>query len=260
MAHIRRISFHQGIIFTLLLLLTGCAAATLREAQDHFNRGADLELAQQSSVPSGAAPIASAVGSYQAAHQTVEDVLANRAGELRGDGLYGNALILRALAEWRLADLTGRNDPWGAALNETHRTLLAEHQAGTITLGTRDLVLMHALPGLREHDKALRAASYDEAERLFRSAINVLDGALLETTPPPGHPIRNYIRFAQLSSCRAWQQRAYAAFENNLPQVTAENEQIHAVAEPIIAKLRQRERGDELLKDAIQSWEFRLGL
>ena len=71
-------------------------------------------------------------------------------------------------------------------------------------LGTRDKVLLRALPGLREHALGLQQSDPKKAQRFFESALSTLEKSLSDVNPPEDHPVRAYIRLAQMRTLRAW--------------------------------------------------------
>jgi hypothetical protein len=187
----------------------GCGVRHIREAQDAFSRGALAEQAMyaQATAEQWSPFVASgspAAGEYAIALSLVERELNENAAALKEDGLYGNALVLKALCIWRLTDLgditigeAGDRTKLDMALDEI-RALPAG------TLGTRDRVLAAALPGLRDHDRGLRQSDYARAQGYFTSAIEQLDEALRDSETPARHPVRVYVHLAQLRTCRAW--------------------------------------------------------
>lgn len=253
----------------------------IRAAQDSFNQAAAEEnrlFAAGLSTDVGLLSQSSAAGDYRIALALLDRELDENQEELRRDRLYGTALMLKALALWRLADLEGLNEPQldtdtptgegllagsdspaGDELMATLALLRAELEAGRITLGERDRVLLVALPGLRDHDRGLRAPDYPAARRFFESALDVMDRSLEAESTPKQHPVRIYIRLAQLSTCRAWQSAAFAL----LPLGEAEdetNDRVLPRAEEILAELEQLARNDGTLREQIQELKLRLGL
>lgn len=271
-----------GLALIALCGVGGCGTARyIRAAQDSFNQAAAEEnrlFSAGLSTDVGLLSQSSAAGDYRIALALLDRELDENEEELRRDRLYGTALMLKALALWRLADLDGLNEPQldtgtptgeellagsdsraGDELMATLALLRAEVQAGRITLGERDRVLLVALPGLRDHDRGLRAPDYPAARRFFESALEVMDRSLEADSTPKQHPVRVYIRLAQLSTCRAWQSAAFAL----LPLGEAEdetNDRVLPRAEEILAELEQLARNDSTLREQIQELKLRLGL
>ena len=89
----------------VVVLAAGCASANrLREAQDSFNQAAAAENAMRfDAKPSEAVAGLSAVRSgYASALLSLEKLEDTDQRRLRDDGLWGTALTLRALTQWRL--------------------------------------------------------------------------------------------------------------------------------------------------------------
>src|SRR5262245_52301696 len=96
----------------LLLLLcavqSGCAARQIRAAQDAFNEAARSENAQRAAVLNGGHPTidaSSAAASYRTALKLLDAELEAHQVDLTQEKLLGTALMLKAMALWRLADL-----------------------------------------------------------------------------------------------------------------------------------------------------------
>jgi len=222
-------------IVVLIAAASGCAARYIRDVQDLFSRAAETELrvfAKGQSMDVQVLGQSGVVGDYRTALALVNREISTNEAELRSDRLYGIALMLKAYCLWRLADL----DEFGestdlsgkpseevtcAEIEKEHsdelRATLAivntELAAGTITLGERGRVMRLALPGLRDHDRGLRLEKYDSSKAFFVSALTVCDRALRTENVPREHPMRIYIRAAQLSTLRAWQALAVDKLE-----------------------------------------------
>lgn len=260
----------------------GCGTARhIRGAQDSFNQAAAEEnrlFAAGLSTEVGLLSQSSAAGDYGIALALLDRELDENEEELRRDRLYGTALMLKALTLWRLADLEGLNEPQldpetptgeqllaesaspsGDELMATLALLRAELEGGRITLGERDRVLLVALPGLRDHDRGLRAPDYATARRFFESALEVMDRSLEVASTPEQHPVRIYVRLAQLSTCRAWQSAAFAHL--GLGDAEDEtNEHVLPRAEEILEELEKLAQRDSTLKEQIEELKLRLGL
>lgn len=249
-------------------LLAGCTAASLRRAQDAFNGAAAAEAAQRDAGMWGDGGLSlgvSALGQYRAALHEVDEQLQDHTEDLRGDQLLGTAYMLKALCLWRIADLADGEAASASAadpLDATLATIRNELDAERIVLGTRDRVLLDGLPGLRDHDRGLRATKLDGdagAARYFDSAILTLDKALAAVAPPPQHPVRVYVHLAQLSSLRAWQSAAFGF----LPQTDAAvyvAERITERAKSTIATLEPMTKGDSGLEARIRAFKAALGI
>ena len=195
-----------SILIFILLVAAGCGAHRLHQAQDSFNAASrieaqvSLEDAQATGDPLDGD--LQALRSYRVALALTNEALDKYDKSLKEDDLYGTALMLKALCQWRIAALDRDTDP------QEIRQIVAEIEnriaAGQVTLGTRDRVLLKALPGLHEHELGLQQDDPQKAGRLFESALSTLENALDQINPPQDHPVRAYIRLAQMRSLRAW--------------------------------------------------------
>lgn len=209
-------------LLALLLLSCGCVAFDLRRAQDAFNEGSAAEARQRDSELVGDAGLSGhvpALSAYQSARLLVSEQIGAHEAELRENQLLGTAYVLKALCLWRIEDLSSEGTPPPGAATEgdelgalLQEILAASQATPPLVLGTRDRVLVHALPGLRDHDRGLRATKLEGdtgAEAYFKSSLATLDSALQTVNPPSAHPVRTYVRLAQLSTLRAWQSAAF---------------------------------------------------
>jgi hypothetical protein len=216
-----------------LCLAPGCAALTLREAQDSFNKGAEIELraldrSWRSDNPD-ASPSDSwaALNSYRLANSAATKLIDSNSASLKQDNLLGATYVLKAMALWRISDLEAVPPSEGeqpgavqgpagpgkkpantrqellAALNRIEE--LQSHQE--ITLGTRDRVLFKALYGFYDHDGGRAESDYMKARAWFQSANKRLKESLGGV--PPQHPIRVYVGSARLRTLAAWNQALY---------------------------------------------------
>jgi hypothetical protein len=205
--HIRRI----GIVLLLAFVTAGCGAHRLKEAQDSFNQAAAIEAGSSlEQEQSGGDPLVGdpqAINNYRMALALTDEALDEHADSLAEDKLYGTALMLKALTSWRIAALDQDADTADVRTIVAQIEALAEEQE--IVLGTRDRVLLKALPGLHEHALGLQESDPKKAGRLFESALSTLDQALKDGQPPEDHPVRVYIRLAQLRTVRAWRWVSY---------------------------------------------------
>ena len=106
-------------ILSLFLLLfiwcftVGCSAVQLRDAQDNFNKGAEIELQALDRSLLSDNPDANpgdafaALNEYRLAHTLAEKLIEEKSNELRQDNLLGATYILNAMALWRISDLEG---------------------------------------------------------------------------------------------------------------------------------------------------------
>lgn len=189
----------------ILLLIAGCGTHRLSQAQDAFNGATRLEA--QSTIEnedlSGdpLLEIPQALSQYRIALALTEEALTEYGGKLQNDKLYGTALMLKALCLWRIAALDENTDK--EAVAEIVAEIQYRAKASNIVLGTRDRVLLNALPGLREHALGLQAKDPERAAALFESALETLEASLTADVPSD-HPVRIYICLSQMKSLRAW--------------------------------------------------------
>lgn len=130
-------------VFTFMLVFNvGCAAVNhLRDAQDAFSNGAALENAARLDSAASFSNLA-ARGSYASALQSLDQISDKQRKTLEKEELWGAALTLKALAEWRL----GKYDE---ALSTADDAQALKEQ-----LFPRDAALLNALPALVAIDLA----------------------------------------------------------------------------------------------------------
>lgn len=245
----------------LLLLLPGCTTTRhIREAQDAFNAAARSENDLRAATFAGSEPVEAnaAAADYRKAVALVDQELAENRGKLQADQLLGNAMMLKALSLWRLTDLDDRPAD-DAALRNTLNDLNQLTAGDATAVGTRDRVLIRAIPGLRDHDRGLRATTVDEARGYFVSAYKVLDRSLTVDPPPPNHPIRTYVRLAQLSTLRAYLAAVFR-FQANSPERAATLQAIFDCATRSAVELKPVARSDRDLGATVERMNTALGL
>ncbi len=222
----------RPILWLFVLWLTaGCAAKTLRDAQDHFNKGAEVELRAMDRSLLSDNPAAnpgdafSALNEYRLAGSEANALLEEESTTLKEDKLLGATYMLKAMALWRISDLEGntleRGESSGAekpapGITNSRQELLAVLSTITelqrkqeIRLGTRDRVLHKALYGFYDHDGGRAENDYSKARDWFKSAYKRLEAALADNTVPLRHPIRVYVGSAQLRTLAAWNLALY---------------------------------------------------
>ena len=242
------------LVTALLLVVAGCTSArSLREAQDAFSRAAEQENAAfHRGYPTDVVDLAAnPEAGYRLSLALVSRELAENEEALRSDRLYGTALMLKAYCLWRLGGAAGDE-----SLDAVLGRVAAEREA--IVLGERDAVMLEALPGLRDHELGLRAATYDEARRHFESALDVVDTAAGGL--PAGSSLAVYLRLAMLSTCRAWQFAAYSFHADDLAKAKLEAQAPRAEAKRLFETLKPLEGGDAGLREAIALLRVRLGV
>ena len=269
------IFFHRlRSILSLSLLIfiwcftVGCSAVQLRDAQDNFNKGAEIELKALDRSLLSDKPDANpgdalaALNEYRLAHTLAQQLIEEKSNELRQDKLLGATYILNAMALWRISDLEGdspkKGEEPGATGDEkkeqgnqvtsTRQKLLAvlnqiknAENEEQITLGTRDKVLHKALYGFYDHDGGRAENNYAKARVWFQSAIKrqkeSLDGDV-----PQQHPIRVYVGSAQLRTLSSWEFARYIQIKNN--NETSRNENCISNPNSDICEELKKERTD----------------
>ena len=230
------IPFHLCRIRTISLLFIlsitiGCSAGTLRDAQDHFNKGAEVELRAIDPSLLSDNPVANpgdafaALNEYRLANVEADVLIEKASSALKAEKLLGAAYMLKAMSLWRISDLEGNvltaDETSGAAkpvngITNSRQELLTilnkieELQSNQkIILGTRDKVLHKALYGFYDHDGGRSENDYSKSRGWFKSAYDRLDEALADNVVPHRHPVRVYVGSAQLRTLAAWNLALY---------------------------------------------------
>ena len=184
----------------LVLLAAGCASVNrLREAQDAFSQGAAAENAQRL-VPGNPADtltsLSSVRTSYASALQSLEQLSADERRSLREQGLWGTALTLKALCQWRLGEYAKALATAAEAQQDTPEQIYP-----------RDRALLLALPGLIKTDQAdakiLQKQSFPEVKELLvgpSGAVQDIQNA--RAAVGAEHPVQLYLIQAQLAAYR----------------------------------------------------------
>jgi len=157
------------IFILAVFLMSGCGTHQLKQAQDSYNEAARIEarISFEDSKPAGnlLEESSQALSNYYIALSLVNEAIGKYTKDLEQDRLYGTALMLKALCEWRIAamDETADQSRPQKIIQDIDR-LVKEKK---IVLGTRDRVLLKALPGLHEHALGLQQSNPDNAGRFF---------------------------------------------------------------------------------------------
>jgi len=240
-AHRLRLILLSSLLLFVLWFTAGCSAVQLRDAQDNFNKGAEIELRALDRSLLSDNPNANpgdaiaALNEYRLAHALAQQLIEKKAVELRQDNLLGATYILNALALWRISDLEGnptvegemagatgaeekeKNSPAATTrqqLLEALNQIQIAKDNNQIVLGTRDKVLHKALYGYYDHDGGRAEIDYAKAREWFASANKRLKDSL-EGDVPPLHPIRVYVGSARLRTLAAWELSLYFQRENH---------------------------------------------
>lgn len=265
---IRHYRLRSILLVFILWLTVGCAANTLRDAQDHFNKGAEVELRAMDRSLLSDNPVAnpgdafSALNEYRLANSEAEALIDDDSDNLKEDKLLGATYMLKAMALWRISDLEGNTlekgevsgaDKPSEGITNSRQELLAVLSTITelqrkqeITLGTRDQVLHKALYGFYDHDGGRAENDYSKAREWFKSAYRRLEEAVSDDIVPLRHPIRVYVGSAQLRTLAAWNLALYglrkACISNrNIPACDHLNKDqifINDKTENVVCKLR----------------------
>jgi len=218
------------LITIVFLVITGCESARyIRNAQNHFNQAAQQEnqlLAKSLAAyqaGADASSTSSALSDYKMALSLVDRAIKENKEKLRQEKLLGTAYMIKAMSLWRISDLNGTppdmlESPSAASSLENSMISSPERKElmllipaikrelsdkqQPITLGTRDRVMLIALPGLLDHDRGRLVTSLERADAYFASAYKVLGKAA--DAAPADHPVHLYLVMAQLQTLNAW--------------------------------------------------------
>lgn len=276
---------HSVLLLGLLLALPACQSTNrLREAQDAFNAAATLDNRSQlaelrlSSAP-GTLPAgwnqspgakldgevvgaASSRAGYAASLLSLQNLSSDDVSKLKEDKLWGTALTLKALAQWRL----GQFDD---ALN----TVREAEKSASGQIYPRDAALLTALPGLIEIDYACAQLPAFKANPT--NATGVLDTwrrrlVAPKSTPPSAiEQLRQarsqagvegelaiYLTLSQLAAYRNFNEY-YKTATGSTPPVTdpAREEAGYALFE--LDQLIAQQNGGQAGTDLVNSWKNR---
>jgi hypothetical protein len=203
-----------AIALLSIVLLAGCGARNIREAQDIFNTAS---LAEANLSPDGDAAYKSPLGvgvythalsNYRVAVSLLTRELADNRAELDRDKLTGTAWTLKCMALWRISDLdpvpppkppeTRYVDPPGDEAKQCSE----DARKAKVVFGTRDRLLLEVIPSLVDADRGRRSLTYDEAKGRLASSYSIIRGVL--NAAPEGHDIIMYLRRVQLRTLRSW--------------------------------------------------------
>jgi hypothetical protein len=195
----------NGASFALLLAVAaGCASVNrLREAQDAFNQAATAENALR--FDARAADAVASLGAVRSGYASALlslDKLENSKDQarLRNDGLWGTALTLKALTQWRLGQF-----------DKAIATAALAKQNAADQIYPRDQAVVTALPGLVKTDQAfskilLPNAPPADVEALLiggnGAVANIQSG---RDQVEKDHPVQVYLLQAQLAAYRNFQ-------------------------------------------------------
>ncbi|MEN9677670.1 MAG: hypothetical protein RIS76_3566 [Verrucomicrobiota bacterium] len=273
------------LLLGLLLALPACQSTNrLREAQDAFNSAATQDNRSQlaelrlsgatAGLPAGwnqspgakldgeVVGTASSRAGYAAALLSLQHLSSDDVSKLKADKLWGTALTLKALAQWRL----GQFDD---ALN----TVRDAEKSANGQIYPRDAALLTALPGLIEIDYAYAQLPAFKANPT--NATGILDTwrrRLVSTNSTPPSAIEQlrqaqiqaggegelaiYLTLSQLAAYRNFNEYYKTATGNTPPaNDPAREEAGYALFE--LEKLIADQNGGQAGTDLVNSWKNR---
>ncbi|WP_370154503.1 hypothetical protein [Ferrovibrio sp.] len=234
----RPVRLAGAVALAFSLLLGGCGAHRLSQAQDAFSKGAELENRAAALSADSIAAYGSPFGYYRQADSILRRDTDERKDDLQQDGLLGTAYALHALTLWRMADLStldpaepGSTDGTDAGdrlfAEAMQKKLAAEALAGQ--LGPRDGFMLAILPKLRDHDKGMQvlagntAPGARRAHAFFKSAFEGVQAALDSGSLPANHGVLLYARMVQLQTLVAWTQAIGRALDDQQQRLRCRN-------------------------------------
>ena len=198
-----------ALVCVSMMVLAGCDARYIREAQDSFNAASNEEsrlAVRDDSQYVGPVPLAaysSASANYKVALDLLEKELKENRSELDKDKLTGTAVSLKCLAMWRIADLDSpppaNPDDFGKAAAACAEDAYARRTQ--YALLKRDEVLMFALPGMIDADRGRRSSDYAYAKRHFSQSYAWVVRAV---GLYPDHDVVVYLHLVQIRTVQAW--------------------------------------------------------
>lgn len=191
----------SSVVFVIMLAVSvvGCTSVNrLREAQDAFSRTAATENALHfdSNPTDAAANLGSMRSGYASALLSLEKIENDDEKILRRDGLWGTALTLKALCQWRL----GKYPEALVTAGE------AQQNAGDQS-SPRDRAIVKALPGLiktdQAYDKIVNNKPMQEVQDLLTGPTGAIAGIQnARLMVEKDHPVQVYLIQAQLAAYR----------------------------------------------------------
>ena len=251
----RRLLTHRavlGVMGVLGLLVAGCATDVnrLREAQDSFNQAASAENALRfdRKASDALASMGAVRSGYASALLSLENLSSKDEAALRQDGLWGSALTLKALTQWRL----GQYDRAIATAEQAK-------QSASDQMYPRDRALIAALPGLVKTDQAYNKILLTNAPLSDIKALLVGEhGAVADIQKARQqldreHPLQIYLIQAQLAAFRNYQ--VGTDYLGNHSTVTADDEaRVKANSQLKDLDRLLRTQGPELRSNLVNYW------
>jgi hypothetical protein len=215
-----------ALIFAILLIgcvqnLMGCAqhAHQVRDAQEIFSQGAELDLARKFNidVPGVSDPVQESHRYYALAVGTVNEAIRGGAADLRQDGLYATALTIKALSLWRLGDMAASKEVADEVI------ALADQHSDADKVWPRDLGICKSLPVLFKidalGDQAKTFSAQNPNDRREETIEQIMANAeqiqtdLDQMVADPvlrGHPFQFFLAEARCETANVLQEAAAA--------------------------------------------------
>lgn len=189
----------HGLLTAIVIALglVGCAEVNhLREAQSAFSEAAQAENAIRTQIVPNVAAASSIGLGYSSVITNLDSLSAKDTSRLKKQGLWGNVLVLKAMAYWRL--------------NKYQRAFETAKEASGLKkdLGTRDRVMAEILPQLIGSDEKLEKLNDEstlkidkdtegEYEATFRLAMEKVE--IAQSKLAANHPMQRYLTTTHLA-------------------------------------------------------------
>jgi hypothetical protein len=196
-----------ALLLALLLLLSIACGTTrsLRDAQDAFNDAATADANMQlrtAPEKTTAALLGVRDGGYQTTVGIIDAFSAKQRAQLKGDKLWGNALALKAMSQWRLEEYDKARETAAEATTDF-----------SDQLGPRDAVILKVLDGLIALDQAdakLGREVGGEQQCEYRTVNDLVTSGLETIETERGgvsarKPVQRYLLQAKLAGHRTRQ-------------------------------------------------------
>jgi hypothetical protein len=240
-----------------LVLLAGCEASQIREAQDSFNAGATEEArlaVRDDSQYTLRAPLAAyspALAHYKVAYTILEKELRENRSELDKMSLLGNAMALKCLALWRISDLEPPpSDPEKAGQAAVDCANDAKAENSKYRLDPRDLRWMKALPAFVDADRGRLVVAYANKRKKFEDSYVVVRGIADEAKSAmkdeADFKIVIQLQLIQIRTLQAWVDAVFKLPQNQMQQgeynnVSEKFEATYCALKPLFAKRKTLE-------------------
>jgi hypothetical protein len=200
-------TLHSPVLALLLLLLFSIACGTtraLRDAQDSFNDAATADMELRTAPEETTATLLGVRdGGYRTTVRIIDSFNAAQRADLRGNKLWGNALMLKAMSQWRLGDY----DEAGKTAEDATKNF-GDH------FGSRDGAVLSVLDGLiaidQAHGKLIRKQNgslecvYRDVDELVANGLRTIEAGRSDLSA--GEPVQLYLLQAKLAGHRTRQE------------------------------------------------------